>query len=164
MLAFRKPFPGPDLPALLRQLQFEEPPPLGPTVPPDLAALVAHAMAKNPDDRPGRVEELSAALVRFRRQYQAETRKLVLATRTQFDAVDALVKSLADAGELLGIPPSGEPAAALLAIQARFPPLANRHAGAEAVAFERARVVSILHHLDDQRQQLAAALEALRSH
>src|ERR1044071_1646838 len=108
MLAGTKPFAGPDLPTLLRQLQFEEPAPLGADVPAELAALVAHAMAKNPGDRPRRVAELSAVLVRFRRQYQADTRKLLPVMRSQYDATAELLRSVDEAGDALGVPPADE--------------------------------------------------------
>ena len=69
ILAGRKPFPGPGLPAVLRQLQFEEPAPLGDAVPRELENLVLQAMAKDMEERPARVDDLLATLVRYRRQY-----------------------------------------------------------------------------------------------
>src|SRR5687767_5007336 len=53
MLAGRKPFPGPDLPAVLRQLRAEQPAALRDSeAPPELARLVMQAMAKDPAERP----------------------------------------------------------------------------------------------------------------
>jgi len=73
MLAGRKPFPGPDLPSVLRQLQFEEPAPLDEvSTPPELVRLVREAMSKNPSDRPNRVQDLLAGISRFRRTYRAD--------------------------------------------------------------------------------------------
>ena len=70
ILAGRKPFPGPDLPAVLRQLQFEEPAPLGNAAPRELENLVLQAMAKDVEERPARVEDLLVTLVRYRRRYR----------------------------------------------------------------------------------------------
>jgi tetratricopeptide (TPR) repeat protein len=164
MVAGRRPFPGSDLATVLRQLQFEEPAPLGAQVPADLAAIILRTLAKSAADRPARIEELLASLVRFRRQYQADTRKLFVATRAQFDAVDALAKAVTDAGEALGDAPSEPPVAAFRAIQERFPTLFNRQVGIDEVPLERTLVASILRELEAHGVQLAAALETRRSH
>ncbi|HEX5110268.1 MAG TPA: serine/threonine-protein kinase [Vicinamibacterales bacterium] len=73
ILTGRKPFPGPDLPAVLRQLQFDEPAPLDDaSTPPELKRLITQAMSKSPSDRPARVQELLAALTRVRRTSQVD--------------------------------------------------------------------------------------------
>ena len=163
MLARRKPFPGSDLATLLRQLQFEDPAPLSPPVPEELAATILYALAKEPANRPSRVEELLTALVRFRRHYQADTRKLLGATRTQFETVDALVKAVTDAGDVLGDPIVEGPVAAFRSIQERFPVLFDRHAGVDDVGLDRTVVASVLRELEEQRQQLTVELDARRA-
>jgi hypothetical protein len=110
MLAGHKPFPGPDLPAVLRQLQFEEPTPLSADqAPPELARLVMQALAKEPVDRPQRVQDLLAGLVRVRRQYEADARKLATEAGTRHRAVLGLLEQLRQAGEGLGLRLDGEP-------------------------------------------------------
>src|SRR5688572_6210578 len=102
MLAGHKPFPGTDLPAILYQLQRHEVPPV-PGIPPELSAIVLQALAKDPDQRPSRVEQLLASLIRFRRQYHAETRRLIVKVRTRFEELEGLVRSLDEAGAALGL-------------------------------------------------------------
>jgi tRNA A-37 threonylcarbamoyl transferase component Bud32/tetratricopeptide (TPR) repeat protein len=162
ILAGRKPFPGPDIPAVLHQLQFEEPPPLGGRVPRELETLVLHAMAKNADERPSRTEDLLATLVRFRRRYQSETRKLVMTARAHFDEAGGVVAAIGDARTRLGLP-GDESAAALQQLQQRCPPLASRISTADAVAFERGRVTGVLVELIAERDRLNQLLATYHS-
>ncbi len=166
MLAGRKPFPGPDLPAVLHQLQFESPAALGePEAPPALASLVLHAMEKDPAARPARVQDLLAALVRFRRRYQAETRSLAASARTQYEIVESLASAVEDAGAVLGIPANPADSPVLASLRDRFPILAQRGAAAlDAIPFDRSRVTFMLQELEMERQRLAADVEMRRSH
>jgi serine/threonine protein kinase len=154
MLVGRKPFPGPDLPAILRQLQTEEPAPLR-GIPPELATLVAQAMAKHPDHRPARVEQLLADLVRFRRQYHADTRRTALSLRTEFEEVQSLAASLAEAEQRLGI--ASDDGGALAAIIRDHPFLAR--SGNELIPFERAAVNGVADLLRERRDTLSERLE-----
>src|SRR6188768_3744947 len=163
ILAGRKPFPGPGLPAVLRQLQFEEPAPLGDAVPRELENLVLQAMAKDMEERPARVEDLLATLVRYRRQYRSETRKLVMAARTQLDEVSAAIAAIGEASEALGIPRDESLAESLRGIQQRFPLLASRAPSSDAAAFERTRVTGALAELEIERDELNRLLTSHRS-
>jgi serine/threonine protein kinase len=163
MLAGKKPFPGPDLPTVLRQLQFEEPAPLRDVVP-ELALVVQQAMAKSPDDRPSRVEDLLAALVRFRRQHQAETRKLVLQARQQVDDMEALVASAREAAAVLGVAPDDDSTNSLRDLQLRFPLLAKRGPRSDAVTPDRDVVTRMVAELTTYHQQKSAATEAMTAH
>jgi len=160
MLAGRKPFPGTDLPAVLRQLQFEEPTPFNSaTVPQDLSALLFKALAKQASDRPPRVQDLLAGLVRFRRQYQAETRRLAATGRARYEAVQQLSVQVAEVGAVLGIGGPGSDAS----LQARLPQLAGRGAAAfDAIQSDRARVNAVLHELEAERARLSTELEGRR--
>ena len=164
VLAGRKPFPGRDLPAVLHQLQYEEPASLDDGVPRELEALVLHAMAKDADNRPARVEELLSTLVRFRRQYQSETRKLVMTARAHFDEAGAATLAIADARTRLGLPGDDSAAAVLQRIQQGCPPLASRISTADAVAFERSRVLSVLEELAAERDRLNRLLATHHAH
>lgn len=164
ILAGRKPFPGPDLPAVLRQLQFEEPAPLGDAAPRELENLVLQAMAKNMEERPARVEDLLATLVRYRRQYRSETRKLVMAARSHFDEVSAAIAAISETSEALGIPRDDSLAESLSGIQQRFPLLASRVLSSDAAAFERSRITGVLAELAVERDELNRLLASHRSH
>ena len=163
ILAGRKPFPGPGLPAVLRQLQFEEPAPMGDAAPRELENLVLQAMAKDKEERPARVEDLLATLVRYRRQYRSETRKLVMAARTQLDEVSAAIAAIGEASEALGIPRDESLAESLRGIQQRFPLLASRAPSSDAAAFERTRVTGALAELEIERDELNRLLTSHRS-
>ena len=162
MLSGRQPFPGPELAALLRQLQFEELEPL-PAVPPELFALVSQAMAKDPAERPSRVEELLAGLVRFRRQYLNETRRLAATARAQYDNARQLVMAIADAKLALGMPADAEPAEALERLAEQHPQVTARGAG-DGSAVDRERVDFLLRALEGKRAELSDALESIRGH
>ena len=124
MLSGHKPFKGPDLRSLLRQLATEDPEPL-PSVPPALADIVKRAMAKEPAGRPERVEDLLAMLLRFRRALArpatagTEERERRIASRVDAArrAVDSRDWPLAirECQQALSLLPTHEGAAALLA-------------------------------------------------
>jgi tetratricopeptide (TPR) repeat protein len=162
MLAGHKPFPGRDLPAVLNQLQFEEPAPLSAAAaPPELAAIVMQALAKNVADRPARIQEVLASLLRFRRQYQAETRRLAAAARARFEVLAKLSATVIEVGAALGL--VNEPVES--ALQDRFPMLSGRGgAGFDAESGDRARVTGMLHELEAERQRLTAELEGRQAH
>jgi serine/threonine protein kinase len=162
MLAGHKPFPGPDLPAVLHQLQHEEAAPLR-GVPPDLTAIVTQAMAKDPERRPARVEQLLASLVRFRRQYQAETRRQVFSVRARFEEVENLVRSLDEAGAALGLKDIA-PAEALHRLRESFPSFSNRATTVEPSSFERTAVNAVMEAVEAQRANLASLLETRQAH
>jgi serine/threonine protein kinase/tetratricopeptide (TPR) repeat protein len=155
MLAGRKPFPGPDLPAILRQLQFEEPAPLR-GVPPELVTIVTQAMAKNPDHRPGRVEQLLADLVRFRRQFQTDTRRMAYNLRTEFEDLLTLRGSLDQVGQDLGLP--GETVDPLATLRRDHPFLTL--GTTEPIPSDRSILNGLALMLQGHRESLAAVLEA----
>jgi serine/threonine protein kinase len=161
MLSGHKPFPGPDLPAVLHQLQHQQPEPLT-GVPPALAAIVSQAMEKDPNNRPARVEHLLASLVRFRRQYQSETRRLAFGVRARFEEVERLTASLEAAAAVLRLPDPA-PGAALQRLRDEYPSFSNRATTVDPGSFERATVTAVVHAVDAERDRLAALLEARRA-
>jgi tetratricopeptide (TPR) repeat protein len=166
MLTGRKPFPGPDLPAVLRQLQSEQPAPLRDTEsPPELTRLIMQALAKDPSDRPPRVQELLAGIVRFRRHYQSETRKLAAEAGARLNALVTSVAELRRAATLLEIDGDDEEPAVLRSLRERYPVVVERGgAGLESVAFDRARVIQVLSELDAERTRLDADLVSRGAH
>ena len=161
MLSGHKPFPGHDLPTVLHQLQHNEPEPLT-DVPPELAAIVSQAMAKDPKNRHARVEHLLGALVRFRRQYQIETRRLVFDARARFEEVEQLVASLDAAASVLGFV-DGAPGAALQRLRDDYPSFSNRATTVDPGSFERATVTAVVHAVVVERDRLTALLDARRA-
>jgi hypothetical protein len=157
ILSERKPFSGRELPTVLHQLQFEDPPSLtSASVPSELSALVLHAMTKNAADRPARIQDVLADIVRFQRQYQAETRRLASTLRARLDAIEKLLQAANEAGSALGMP-ADEPA-----LRERFPWWSTRGGGVEAVSADRARVTAVLHELETELQRLTADLDRRR--
>ena len=159
ILSGRKPFHGSDLPAVLNQLQFAEPAALdASTVPAELAAVVQRAMAKRPEDRPQRIEELLDGLHRVRRHYLSETRRLAATVDARFEIVEKLAETVATEASTLGLPAdTGAPSPAQ-----RFPMIAGR--GVDALSFDREAITTLLHDLETERLRLAALLDSHRAH
>jgi tetratricopeptide (TPR) repeat protein len=160
MLTGRKPFPGPDLPAVLHQLQFEDPVPLSDVeAPPELAGLVVKAMSKEPGDRPARVQELLASIVRFKRSYHAETRKLAADAGAKYAAVMAADAEWRRLTGILDLPDQPDVSDVLRALRERFPVLDERGSvGLESVAFDRPRLTQLAAELDGERRRLDDAI------
>jgi tetratricopeptide (TPR) repeat protein len=154
MLAGRKPFPGPDLPAVLRQLQFEEPAPLR-GIPLELASIVMQAMAKNPEHRPARAEQLLSDVVRFRRQFQADTRRMALSLRTQFEDLQTLMASVHQTASELGL--TEETVDALATIRREYPFLTLP--GGNEIPSDRTVLNGIALTLQRQRESMTAIVE-----
>jgi hypothetical protein len=89
--------------------------------PAELARIVSQAMAKSPNDRPSRIPDLSAQIVRFRRQFQAETRRLTVQAGAKYTAVVDLATSVRRAATRLELEASIEVDTVVHDLQARFP-------------------------------------------
>ena len=159
MLSGHKPFKGPDLKAVLRQLASADLDPLPSSVPPELAAIVLGAMAKDPASRPARIEDLLSALVRFRRTYVAETRKLVVSARSLHATLLDLVQEVRDAGGPLGVDPAPD---ATQTLAASFAPLAPG-AGADVRPVDRGVVDEVISQLVERRSELNDIRDARRA-
>lgn len=75
LLGYRPPFAGEDPIEILEQIRSADPPPLtelDPAVPPDVAAIVARAMRKDPAERFQRLTEMRIELESARRRSEAE--------------------------------------------------------------------------------------------
>lgn len=124
MLSGSKPFKGPDLRSLLRQLATEDPEPL-PSVPPALADIVKRTMAKDPAGRPERVDDVLAMLLRCRRTLSrpavADTEERDRRIASWVDAARRAIDSrdwtlaVRECQHVLSLLPTHEGAAALLA-------------------------------------------------
>ena len=160
MLAGHKPFPGPDLPAVLRQLQQEEPEALRESeAPQELVRLVAHAMAKSPADRPARAQDLLAGVVRFRRHYHAETRKLASEVGARYSSIAAAEADLRAAAKSLDLTGPDDASPVLQKLRARFPSLVERGPVAfEAPSFDRSRITQVRAELEAEKHRVEAEL------
>ena len=166
MLAGRKPFPGPDLPAVLRQLQFDEPEPLREAeAPAELARIVSQAMAKSPNDRPSRIPDLSAQIVRFRRQFQTETRRLTVQAGAKYTAVVDLAAGVRRAATRLELEAAIEVDTVVQDLQTRFPTIVERGGAAfETMSLDRGRAVQLLSEIDSEQRRLESVLQSLQQH
>jgi tetratricopeptide (TPR) repeat protein/predicted Ser/Thr protein kinase len=88
MLTGRKPFPGPDLPVVLEKVIKEDPLPIREHEGPEtLARIVLRALSKDPASRYQKFADMAADLVRFKRQFDGETRVLATTAKQRFDEV-----------------------------------------------------------------------------
>lgn len=86
MLTGRKPFPGPDLPVVLEKVIKEDPLPIREHEGPEtLARIVLRALSKDPAERYQKFADMAADLVRFKRQFDGETRLLATTAKQRFD-------------------------------------------------------------------------------
>lgn len=164
MLSGRKPFAADDLPGVLRKVQTEDPPALPDCdVPVPLFRTIAKSLAKDPAHRHQTMVEFSGELARFRRGYEAETRRIAATARRRYAAVEDLVAERAELSSWLGLPPAtDEPASAR---RLREEHGAFVEPGRDAlllVPFPRCRVVEILAGLDADHAPLSASVSLLR--
>jgi serine/threonine-protein kinase len=131
MLAGRKPFEAPDLPAVLHKVVSEEPPPVDPaTAPAALMRIVFKALAKDPAQRFQKFAEFSAELARWRRRYEVETRAQADGVARGLEALQDLAAEERRAAHALGISPESQPDGWLAEIGADYPDLLTHGAGA----------------------------------
>jgi len=157
MLTGRKPFAAPDLPSVLKKVQFEDPPPLREQeAPAPLARIVFRALAKDPGLRYQRIADMLGDLQRFRRQFEADTLRLGARAQEHIGAV----RALADEGARLVArlrtdgPAPADPFAPLVA---RHPVLRERGlASLGTLSFRHTLTTEILRDLE----RLRAAMEA----
>ena len=106
MLSGRTPFKGPDYPAVLHKVVWEDPPPLLPEeAPPALARIVVKALAKEPEQRYQDFRALSGDLSRWRRRYAVETRAFAAEVARRLDQLPELVASERECASALGMAP-----------------------------------------------------------
>ena len=163
MLAGRRPFAGSDLKTVLRKIDTEMPAPLPPSVPEELAKLVFGAMEKSPNMRPPQIESLLAPLVRFRRHYGVETRRLAVTARSALAAIRDLGDELESAATALQVDLAGAHDATIEQIQGRYAFLRGETNAAETQPIERHVVEAALSELEAVRADLANQAESLRA-
>jgi hypothetical protein len=124
MLAGRKPFEAPDLPAVLHKVVSEEPPPVDPAVAPAaLMRIVFKALAKDPGQRFQKFPEFASELARWRRRYEVETRAQADGVARAMETLQGLAAEERRAAGILGVAPESQPDAWLSEIAAGYPDL-----------------------------------------
>ncbi len=123
MLAGREPFEGPDLPVVLQHVIHDDPP----AVPHEealapLFRMVMRGLQKKPEARFASLGEFVADLTRFKRQYEADTRRMVAASRTKYRQFSEQLTTLEQLRESLAMG-SSEASAAAADLVARVPTL-----------------------------------------
>ena len=159
MLSGRKPFDGRDLPVILRQIQYDEPQPLR-GAPVELVTLVSQAMAKNPEHRPAKVEQLLNDLVRFQHQYQTETRRLAFVLRSQVEETALQAGAVKEHSLRLGI--SCDEPAAVEQLRRDHSFLVTR-GGLESAMLERAKVLAATRAVNELHARVVEGVERTRA-
>jgi tetratricopeptide (TPR) repeat protein len=108
ILTYRKPFYSTSLPATLFKILQENPEPpqsIDPGVPPELSAIILHALEKDPAQRYQTTDHMMENLEEFRRQLDQHKKQLRQETE---DAIDCLNRFIADHPEILGQDAQGD--------------------------------------------------------
>ncbi len=168
MLTGRKPFAAPDLPVVLRKVEHDDPLPIRESeAPPVLARILAKALIKDARQRYQRCEEIIADLTRFKRDFDAETRRLKEDARGRLTALNAALAERRRLAEQLDIdPPPSEDGVVRAQLAERHPLVAEWVTGsfpltspARAVVLELAADLADCHlvlHSETERLQAAA--------
>ena len=164
MLTGRKPFAAPDLPSVLRKVQFEDPPALrDQDAPAPLARIVFRALAKDPGLRYQRISDMLGDLQRFRRQFESDALRLGVVAQGHVGVIQALGADIARLAARLGsvVQQGPDP---LAAVRQRHPILAERGlASLGTLAFRHAVTTEIVGDLERVRAAMEVEQAALRA-
>ncbi len=165
MLSGKKPFTGPTLPAILRNVQFEAPPPLDERdVPPALWRIIAKGLAKQPADRYQSAMEMFSDFVKFRRQHEAETREIASAVLERVRAIEALVDERRRLAAWLGTDEPGGQPIAVLRLRDEAPAFVEQAAGGVLmVPFTRRQIEAVRDEIEAEHRRLLAGVQPLRA-
>jgi len=170
LLSGQKPFTGPDLPAVIRRVRFEDPAPLPEeTVPPSLARIVFKALSKSRSNRQQSISKLKLDLETFRRVYDLKTRRLAEALAERCRATDGLLADVLRDEIELGLKAPGTNATPS-AVCCSLGSMMERSAGSLLVVpFGREELAAMGRDLEREHQELLsrhlvlhAGLDALR--
>ena len=107
MLTRRRPFAGPDIATAIRRVIQENPEPMTEAeAPAPLAAIIMRALNKDQGLRYQRCLEMAADLVRFRRNFDTETRRMGSLVRAQFDEAKKVAASIRSLQQDSGLAPA----------------------------------------------------------
>jgi serine/threonine protein kinase len=169
ILTGRKPFPGQEWARVLRMLDSEDPEALQPSEAPEaLAEIVMRCLAKTPAARYSDFQSLAEDLMRFQRQYQMETRRLLDVVSPTYKAALMALTSARESARTLGLStPVSLPVIEKLHVE--FPIIRERGFDViKLVRVTRARVLSLqeglgreLPDLEQQRRTLERLVASL---
>jgi len=164
MLTGRRPFEAPGLPGVLHKVVREDPLPIREhEAPSALAEMIAKGVHKDPGSRYQRCGDMAADIVRFKRQFDKDTRKLIASARERFDRVNELVSADRNLRGVLEMPPSDALATVVHTVHERYPFFASGDRDfAGSVQLHRSRVTAILEDLDNVLTSLTSGVDALR--
>jgi hypothetical protein len=156
ILTGRKPFDAADLPAVLQKVEREDPLPLRESeAPVPLARVVAKTLAKEPERRYQQCQDLLTDLLRFKRYYENETRRMAERARALYKGIESLLVSTAAAERALGMAAAARTSPVIDALSAQHPLFADRRAEAfGAFPFERSRIIAISGELVAEQDRL----------
>ena len=167
MLTGRKPFSNDneELQAVLRKVQRENPPPIDRRdAPPALAAVVQRALTKRKEDRTQSARELIGDLLKFRREWEQETRRVAEQARASYQAVRALHDEQEACSAALRLKSAPTPDPILAALEDEYPVLAEQGAdGLLRIPFQLNTITGILAQLDAHRVSMEKATAPLRA-
>jgi serine/threonine protein kinase/tetratricopeptide (TPR) repeat protein len=164
MLTGRRPFEAASLPLVLQKVVREEPLPIREhEAPPALAQVIARALSKDPGQRYQRFADMSADLVRFKRSYDTETRRLGASARESFERACRLLSSEREWRGALAVEGSESIGDLEQSVRARYPffSAAPGQVPPAPVPAGRGRIVSILDDLNSTLAPLSARVDAL---
>jgi hypothetical protein len=165
MLTGRKPFKAADLAQTLHRVECEQPDPLFEAeCPAALAAVVSRALQKVPDDRYPRVADALVDILKFRRQYEEETRRRTTALATQWSALQALAQEHEDLAAALQLPDNAATALEpVVSLRARHPEFHDQVTlRARAGPFDQAHVALIAREVEEVSASLSGKVERAR--
>jgi hypothetical protein len=161
MLTGRRPFEAPALPGVLHKVVREDPLPIrAHEAPSALAQVIAKGLQKDPARRYQRCGDMAAEIVKFKRQFDNETRQLVASARARFDRVIELASMDGELRDALEMAPCAD---VDQSVRERFPFFATGdHDLAAIIPLNRDQVMAILEELNDVLTPLALDVNALR--
>jgi serine/threonine-protein kinase len=165
MLAGRGPFAVGDLPAVLRAVVVEPPPPLTDEEAPEpLRRVLMRALAKAPAERYQQCADLLADLTRVRRTLDATTRRMVLAAVERYRQTLDLIEKRRALGTALSTPGIGRACDEAVAQLAAWFPVCAAHiaTGAPIDLADRHAANAMLEALQTRHNLEMAALAALQ--
>lgn len=164
MVTGRRPFAAPDVAASLRRVIQEDPDPMSEVdAPPPLAALITRALSKDPELRYQRCVDMASDLIRFKRNFETETRRIGTLAKAQFDEAKRIVGAIATIQQQAGLRPGDWVAAEVQLLDERFPFFSSSGSGPSsgATPTRRAQLVEINSGLTDIVHRFACELKRL---
>jgi hypothetical protein len=164
LLSGQRPFTGPDLPAVIHRVRFEDPAPLPEaTVPAPLARIVFKALSKRPSNRQQSISKLKLDLETFRSVYDLKTRRLAESLAERCRAIDGLLADVLRSEIELGLKaPGTNPTPS--AVRGSLCGMMEQSAGSPLVVpFRREELAAMGRDLEREYQELLSRQLVLRA-